>query len=64
MNVTFNKVYHDNGSATKTYMVTYNLQGEEHILCVGMYEYQVDWLMRILELVDMDEFPELITNRS
>ena len=58
---TWRKVQEQNEHVTKTFMIVYDLPGEQHILCNGMYEYQVDWLLRVLERVEdtnIEPFPE------
>jgi hypothetical protein len=34
---------------TETYMLCYDIPGEGHILCTGMYKWQAEWLLEVLQ---------------
>jgi len=38
-----------NSGATSTYIIGYRIPGEDHILCTGMYNWQVEWLLKLLK---------------
>lgn len=44
-------------NATQLFGISYNTLEGQHILCSGMYEYQVDWLINKLSKSEPDDVP-------
>jgi hypothetical protein len=48
----FEKFNHTpDGHATQLFGIAYETPFAQHVLCTNMYEYQADWLLRVLDHV-------------
>lgn len=52
----YRAVDEENGTATQLFMVTYDIPGEGHILCNGMYKWAAEWLVE--KLNQTGEYPK------